>query len=61
MSDYKGNPRSSFVCVDEEMEVLPGSFANTNGGMFLHVEANCNGLPCLPYKNHQELNCVVCT
>ena len=61
MSDYKGHKRTSFVCVDEDMEALPRSSANTNGGTLHHVEANCNGLPCLPYNNHQEINCVVCT
>ena len=51
-----------FECEDKDQESLPGSHANTNGAIFLHVEANCNtGLPCSPYNNHKELNCVVCT
>ena len=34
----------------------------TLGVLFCHVEADCNtGLPCPPYNNHKELNCVVCT
>ena len=53
MSNYKGHRRTSFVCVDEDMEALPGSSANTNGALMYHVEATCNGLPCG--------NCVVCT
>ena len=61
MSEYKTHKRSNFVCVDEDMEVLPGSSADTHGATMYHVEANCNGLPCLPYNNHKELNCVVCT
>ena len=61
MSAGKWHKRTSFECVDEDMESLPGSHANTNGGLFYHVEANCNGLPCPPYNNRQELNCVVCT
>ena len=52
---------STFECVDKDMEALPGSAANTNGATFYHAEASCNGLPCPPYNNHQELNCVVCT
>ena len=61
MSAGRTHHRTSFECVDEDMEVLPGSSASTDGGLFYHVEANCNGLPCAPYNNHQELNCVVCT
>ena len=51
MSDGKLHKRTSFECVDEDMESLPGSHADTNGGLFFHVEANCNGLPCIPYNN----------
>ena len=54
--------RTMFECVDKDQESLPGTHANTNGAVFYHVEANCGtGIPCLPYNNHQELNCVVCT
>ena len=53
--------RTSFECVDKDQESLPGSQANTNGAVFYHVEANCNGLPCPPYNNYKELNCAVCT
>ena len=35
---------------------------NTNGVTFHHVEATCStGLPCPPYDQNKELNCVVCT
>ena len=61
MSDHVHHKRTNFVCVDEDMEVLPGSSRDTHGALFYHVEANCNGLPCKPYNNHQELNCVLCT
>ena len=57
-SDHK---RTSFECVDKDQDSLPGSQANTNGALFYHVEANCNGLPCPSYNNYKELNCVVCT
>ena len=51
-----------FECVDKDQESLPGSYANTSGVHFYHVEANCNtGLPCPPYNTKKELNCVVCT
>ena len=61
MSEAKWNKRTSFVCVDQDMENLPGSYINTQGAGFHHVEANCASIPCGPYNNHQELNCVVCT
>ena len=34
---------------------------NTAGALFYEVEANCNGLPCPPYNNHKELNCIPAT
>ena len=51
------------TCVDAEQGSLPDSATDVNGALFYHVEADCGaaGLPCLPYNNHQELNCVVCT
>ena len=66
MTEYKGHShdirgRTMFECVDKDQESIPGSAANTDGVTFHHVEASCNGLPCPPYNDHQELNCVVCT
>ena len=58
---YSDHRRTSFECVDKDQESLPGSQADTNGALFYHVEANCNGIPCPPYNNYKELNCVVCT
>ena len=42
-------------------ETVPKSEADTDGGTFYHVEANCNGMPCPPYNPQKELSCVVCT
>ena len=53
--------RTMYECVDGNPETIPGSAANTNGAVFFHVEANCNGLPCGPYDPQKELTCVVCT
>ena len=58
---WGGHYRTSFECVDKDQESLPGSQANTNGAVFYHVEANCNGIACPPYNNYKELNCAVCT
>ena len=61
MSENKAFERTMFECVDIAQESVPGSEANTNGALFYHVEANCNGMPCPPYDDEKELNCVVCT
>ena len=53
--------RTSYECVDKDQDSVSGSQANTDGALFYHVEANCNGLSCPPYNNYKELNCVVCT
>ena len=59
-NDIRG--RSMFQCVDEDQESLPGSQGSNLGSLFHHVEADCNtGIPCPPYNDHKELNCVVCT
>ena len=67
MTGYKGaasndnRGRTMFECVDKDQESLPGSAGNENGVQFYHIEASCKGLPCHPYNEWQELNCVVCT
>ncbi len=61
MSEQQIHKRTQFVCVDHSMEGLAGSQVDTNGALFYHAEATCNGLPCPPYNNTKELNCVVCT
>ena len=53
--------RTQFICMDRNMEAIPGLSANTNGALFYHAEATCNGLSCGPYNTEKELNCVVCT
>ena len=62
MTEHKYHRRSMFECVDKDLEPIPNSRADTNGALFFHVEADCDsGLPCSPYNNYKELNCVVCT
>ena len=60
-SFWSDHHRTSFECIDKDQDSVPGSQANTNGALFFHVEANCNGLACPPYNNYKELTCVVCT
>ena len=59
---YDHDSPSTFECIDHDAEAVPGTEANTNGGIFYHIEAVCNyGLPCDPYDPEKELTCVVCT
>ncbi len=61
MAEYRGHRRTEFVCMDHSMETLPGMTADTNGVLFHHAEATCNGLSCSKYNREKELSCVVCT
>ena len=62
ISAYIGDHyRTQFICMDSDMEAIPGLLADTNGALFYHAEATCNGLSCGPYNTEKELNCVVCT
>ena len=63
MSEHHSHNPSMFKCVDKGQESVPGSNAGTNGALFYHVEAHCGtaGLPCPPYNDYKEVNCVVCT
>ena len=63
MSTYHtGNHhRTMYECVDKNPNTIPGSAADTNGAVFYHTEATCNGLPCGPYDPQKELTCAVCT
>ena len=61
MTEHYVHYSGTYECVDKDAESVPGSSPNTNGGIFYHVEASCNGLPCPPYVAEKELTCAVCT
>ena len=61
MSERYNNHRTTYTCVDQIMESVPGSQIGTAGGHFYHVEAHCNGVACPPYNNYKDLTCVVCS
>ena len=48
--------RRSTVCVDKDPEAVPGEAANTDGALFYHMEATCNGLDCPPYDPTEGAN-----
>ena len=59
--NHPNHYRSTFECVDAALEGVRGSVGFQHAGWFGHTEAVCNGLPCPPYNNHQEITCVVCS
>ena len=61
MTEHTTHNTATYECVDKDAEAVPGSRANNDGGLFYHVEASCNGLPCPPYVAEKELTCAVCT
>ncbi len=62
MTESQVHHRTMYECVDREMEHLAGGAGSTDGVLFHHSEIRCHkGLPCPPYVDHKELNCVVCT
>ena len=62
MAQHYGYHRSTFECMDQSPQSVPGSIANTDGALFYHVEVKCNyGIPCPPYDTQKEVMCVVCT
>ena len=49
---------TQYTCVDESLEQISGSGADSNGKLFYTVEAHCGHfIPC----SDKELTCVVCT
>ena len=58
---WSDHSRTMYECVDKNPDSVPGSAADTNGALFYHVEANCNGMLCPPYDPQKELTCAVCT
>ena len=58
---WNGRQRTMYECIDKNPDSLPGSASNTNGAVFYHVEASCNGMLCPPYDPQKELTCAVCT
>ena len=62
MAEHHGHHRSTFQCVDQSPQSVPGSIANINGALFYHAEVQCGyGIPCPPYDAQKEVTCVVCT
>jgi len=58
---WRDHSRTMYECVDKNADSVPATISNTNGALFYHIEANCNGMACPPYDPQKELTCAVCT
>ena len=62
MASRKGlNYRSNFICIDNNLESVPGSQPGIEPSTIYFTESTCNGLPCPPYVSGREITCAVCT
>ena len=62
MTSYHGHKNKKISSVlTRDPEHVPGSQENKNGALLYHDEGQCGALSCLPYINHRELTCTVCT
>ena len=61
MTSQKEDFRQSAACVDRDPETVPGEAADTDGALFYHMQAACNGIECPPYNTGIGLTCAVCT
>ena len=54
--------RSMFECLDDQPEkFIGGALDEKSVAHFALVEANCDTLPCPPYRKGLEITCVVCS
>ena len=61
MAENINNFRTTYTCVDEGMEFIPGRTGHADGCDLWLVEPSCTSLPCPPYDEEKELACVVCS
>ncbi|CAG2199178.1 unnamed protein product [Mytilus edulis] len=60
-SGHEGEAASSYTCVDNNPEYIPSGEKNENGHLFYLVGFKCGPLPCPPYHDNHQVNCVVCS
>jgi len=56
---------TTYECVDQYPEYIPGMSDNTDGALFYFIRADCSGSgntgQCPPYLDKKQLTCVVCS
>ena len=63
MGERRDHPHpSTYECVDQDPDYIPGEAAEKNGGYFYLTTVFCNqGLLWPPYVDNKAITCVVCT
>ena len=61
MTEYKNYNSKDYVCIDKDAEPIDSDPSSKSGTLFHGVRTTCGNIRCLPYKNHTEMLCVVCT
>lgn len=60
-SGHIGQPASSYICIDKSPEYLQSGQRKENGHLIYPVRTQCGPLPCPPYHNNIQVECVVCS
>ena len=56
------NHQTTFECVNEDPQTIPGQGSSQEGAVIYFVKPDCGkGLPCGPYDRTKVLTCVVCS
>ncbi|CAG2193936.1 unnamed protein product [Mytilus edulis] len=60
-SGHEGETASSYICIDKNPEYVSSGEKREGGLMLYVVGLKCGPLPCPPYHNNHQVNCVVCS
>ena len=53
---------TNYICMDREMETLPGFAGDQSGNWLFSVATKCHrGLDCPPYQLDKPITCAMCT
>ena len=62
MAAYQASRKTNYICMDREMETLPGHAGDQKGNQLYGVATQCGlGLDCPPYQAEKPITCAVCT
>ncbi|XP_076467536.1 short-chain collagen C4-like [Babylonia areolata] len=58
---YNHKSATQYVCLDGDLEDMPGGAANHEGALLYYTITQCGSLSCPPYVNKKVVLCVVCS
>ncbi|XP_062613110.1 short-chain collagen C4-like, partial [Saccostrea cucullata] len=58
---HNHNAATEYICVDENIQLLPGGIENKDGKLIYPVVSKCGSLRCHPYIDNKPLTCIVCS